>query len=831
MSNAAKAMLQRLRVQGLRDLLPAVLLGLSVATALYQGRNWLTPPELEGRPILGFLFVAMVVLPPLALLTMRPTRHRDLTALLGSFFVLWIAAWQPDTRALGAMACGPLLWAAVRRHWIWRVFALGSAALLIACAIYERTYGLLDTAGVRAILQTHAAEATSFVLQEINRSLLALWALLAVALLSLGHQADRHRYTRRTVSVLAIGLSAVLLPFGGKEFIAKAKIVRTAQRQMGEEQQSLVPRDQIVAHRDESPNIDVVLVLGESTSRRLWQLNGGPLPSTPRMYARGDAVINFTDVVAAHSHTVPALSAMFYRRLTKGADGALSTGRVSLVDVLARVGIETNWFSAQPAFGKWSGPISNLAFTAKHTQIATLSGGAAGAESQTTKATLEALASNVRPSRLLVHHLNAAHWPYCSHELPNDRFEVATAGAAWFGEAKDRSDSLSCYIRALRRVDYELDRLDQAVQSRSKPTILLFVPDHGEDVEGGHGHISSSHTPAHVEIPMLISFNPAAREVLAAKEIALRNHRHEAFVNAWVFELVLDVFGVRTNNIKLQSTSLASTAYRPGERVLYHPSDGQVHYDKRGVTDKKAPLDLARLNLRERKATDSTGVTLFAHRVNTIGKALDAKHLFDGIEMDIVYDAARDELFVYHPPAPNVGLSLEHQLEITADEPNLQVWLDMKNVSKENFPSIMRKLQTLDRRFSLRSRAIVEIPAVDAGGGIASLSKAGWKVSLYTPYELGECNNIKLSDPAAPTCVTKAQEVLLDAQRLQATYLSFDYILMPAVRRYIATQPGAPRLLSWRIDLDATRPDLRDELDNMPGFAGIIISMPSAYQR
>jgi glucan phosphoethanolaminetransferase (alkaline phosphatase superfamily) len=824
-------MQQRFHIQRVRDLLPYVLLGLSVATALYQGRNWLTPPELDGRPILVFLLLALVFLPPLALLKMRPSRHRDLMAILGSFFVLWIAAWQPETRALGVMSSGPLLWAAVRQHWIWRACALGFAALLIACAIYERTYGLLDTAGVRAILQTHAAEAASFVLQEINRSLLALWILLATVLFALGQQANRHRQTRRAVSTLAIGLLAVLFPFGGKELIAKAKIVHSAKRQVFEEQQSMVPRDQIVAQREGSADIDLILVLGESTSRRLWQVTGGPLPSAPRMSSRGDSVINFTDVVAAHSHTVPALSAMFYRRLTNRPDEASRAGRVSLVDVLARVGIETDWYSAQPAFGKWSGPISALAHTSKRTQLATLSGDSTDLESQTTDATLRALASNGRPSRLLVQHLNAAHWPYCSHEQPNDRFEVHASGAAWFGEAEDRSASLSCYVRALRRVDHELDRLDRAVQSRSKPTILLFVPDHGEDVEGGRGHISSAHTPAHVEIPMLISFNPAARSALAEKEAILRAHRHKPFVNAWVFELVLDLFGVRANNLKLQSASLASTSYRPGERVLYNAVDGQVHYDKHGVLDKKSPLDVARVNLRTSRPDSTTGVTVFAHRVNTIGKALDTKHLFDGIEMDIVYDATSDELFVHHPPAPNVGLSLARQLEVTADRPTLLVWLDMKNVSGENFPKVIRKLQTLDQRFSLRGRAIVEIPLIDTDGSMAELSKAGWKVSYYTPYELAECNTVELSDVAAPSCIAKAREILLNAERLRATYLSFDYILMPAVRRYIAARPGTPQLLSWRIDLDATRQDLSDELSNMPGLAGIIISAPSAYQR
>jgi len=66
---------------------------------------------------------------------------------------------------------------------------------------------------------------------------------------------------------------------------------------------------------------------------------------------------------------------------------------------------------------------------------------------------------------------------------------------------------------------------------------------------------------------------------------------------------------------------------------------------------------------------------------------------------------------------------------------------------------------------------------------------------------------------------------------MRATYLSFDYILMPAVRRHIATKKNIPRLLTWRVDIDASRQDLTDQLQDMPGFAGIIIAASSAYHR
>jgi len=804
-------------------------LALSIATALYQGRNWLTPPELAGHTSLIVIFIALVVLPPLGLMLVRHPQRRAIAALLGSFFVLWVAAWQPETRALGIVAAGPVLWAAVRRHRTWQALALALTVVLISSAVYERTYGLLDIAGVRAIMQTHANEASAFLFQEINRSLIALWTLLSIALLGLGTHAKHHRATRILVTYIALGVTAVMLPFGGIELVAKAKIIRTAQRQVNDEQQALAPREQIAAHRTQGHNVDIVLVLGESTSRRLWQLTGGPVPSTPRMAARVDKLINFTDVVSAHSHTVQALSAMMYRRLAVGADGSAGGGRVSLIDVLDRAGIATEWVSAQPAFGKWSGPISDLAKSSRQVSFTASADLPTNADGRATDQTLAALASNKGTSRLLVQHLAAAHWPYCSHQLLNDEFRIVPAGAAWFGEADDRSESLDCYVRAMRRVDAELDRLDRSIQARQKPTILIFVPDHGEDVEGGRGHISSAYTPSHVEIPMLISFNAAASQVLGAKELVLRDHQRSAFTNAWVFELILDLFSVLTENIKLEAASLASSAYRPSPRTIY-PADARVHYDSRSVNDRKSPLDWARLNLAEWRASNSSDVVIFAHRVDTIGKALDTKLMFDGIEMDIVYDASKDELFVHHPPAPNVGLTVARQMEVTADWPDLHFWLDMKNLSPVNISRVMAHLETLDRRFSIRSRTVVEIPADETADQVSTLANSGWRVSLYVPYDFGDCNNAR-DKAGLAACETKALAILDAGRRMKATYLSFDYILIPAVRRHIATKRNIPRLLTWRIDIDAKHQDLTDKLEEMPGFAGIIIAASSAYQR
>ena len=49
---------------------------------------------------------------------------------------------------------------------------------------------------------------------------------------------------------------------------------------------------------------------------------------------------------------------------------------------------------------------------------------------------------------------------------------------------------------------------------------------------------------------------------------------------------------------------------------------------------------------------------VWAHRVNSIEKYQEARDIFSGIELDLMFDVASNTFDVNHPPAKSINLSL-----------------------------------------------------------------------------------------------------------------------------------------------------------------------------
>jgi hypothetical protein len=542
----------------------------------------------------------------------------------------------------------------------------------------------------------------------------------------------------------------------------------------------------------------------------------------------------FSDVVSADSHTVLSLMEMFYRPFYRSDESfALQEQKkVSLVNVLNAAGVETAWLSAQAPFGPWAAPISTLAKDSTVSEFFDKSAGGtyskarflADPDIRAKEALLQQLeASPQRAKRLLVQHMSASHGPYCKHVLHDDHYGLPAGGAAYFGEAADLSDSMLCYDKAIRFTDSIVADVIDVSSKRARPTIVIFVPDHGEAPEEGTGHNNSAHSARHVEIPMLVYFNTAARAAepdAYAKVSALAG---KPFVNRWVNELVMGLLDVSAKGLRQEIDAPLNESFVPPAREIMRSSGG-IQYDRLSFSDGKDALELTRLNLKKVSEDGSWTKPLFAHRVDSMAKALEAKQYFSGIEMDLVFDEQSRRFDVRHPPAEKTGLSLDEQLIAIADKPNLQLWLDFKNPPAGRNTGALQLLNGLDQRWRLKSRTILELPAAAARDGMRAYSDAGWRTSYYLPPEFASCGGAA----ATAKCVKWAQQIIHDAQAGGATYLSFDYQLFPAVSRYIVPQKGALKLLSWTW-IDADTQGLSEKLAALPRFDGLIIPFRSKF--
>lgn len=808
-------------------LLALALLAATLPMALYWAKDWLWP-EWFHRNRVPYVVIAWLALMAFALV---PVRKQGAAYLLWTVYLMqWLVLYRASSWTIGLLGMLCCAWLLTGRA-IWRL----AAALILSCvavllAGYERLYGPVSADAVAAVLQTDAQEAGGFVFQHLSIVVLLMLAIMLVTQAVLF-------FARPVLAPARFGsalpFAGVLLLFGSSGQLDRLQAVRTSLDNLRAQTHSLV---QVVA-KDVSVGarqpLDVVLILGESNTRWHWQLYGYPGQTTPALAAVRDQLLLFQDVVSSDSHTVPALTAMFYRPYydVQRPEQLQELRKVSVLDVLNAGAVDTVWLSAQAPYGPWAAAVSQLARNSRTSQF--FNRGSEGRFSPqgllgdpdllARDAVIRTLRSAPREKgRLIVQHMLAPHFPYCKYGAGASPADALATGPGYFGEAQDLSGDVACYDRAIRFTDRIVKDVISASDVQSRPTVVIFVPDHGEAPEEGTTHNNSAHSARHVEIPLVMHFNAAARQTLGAEHSVLASNAAKPFMNSWVGDLLLDLFHVSVKGMRREAGSLLDPGFAPPARKLFQ-NGLPVHYDRLTYDDRKDALELTRLNLQQIQRDGSWTKPLFAHRVDSEAKALEAKQYFSGIEMDLMYDRRRRVFDIYHPPAAPTSLTLDKQLRAVADKPALALWFDFKNPPLDDSPDVLEVLEALDTRWHLKGRTVLELPA-GAAAQMRAYSDAGWRVSYYIPGGFAACGGKE----HVPDCERQAAQIVDAAVAAHATYLSFDYASFPAVSTYIVPRKQNLQLLSWTW-VDSTTNGLSSTLADYPRLDGLIIPFKSKF--
>jgi heptose-I-phosphate ethanolaminephosphotransferase len=200
----------------------------------------------------------------------------------------------------------------------------------------------------------------------------------------------------------------------------------------------------------------MVVVVGESASRRHWSLYGYSKKTTPRLDALAPELVVFRDVVATCVSTVFSLHDMF----------AIRENSVPSFPLFSQAGYGMHWFSAQ--FDQGAGDLQINALVAQCRDKVFLNG--------VYDENLEPLVARAadQPGRQLIFaHLFGSHVRYRDRYPENfERFH-----------ANDDSGPLhSSYDNSILYTDTVLGDLIDILKSRHESACLLYVSDHGEDV-------------------------------------------------------------------------------------------------------------------------------------------------------------------------------------------------------------------------------------------------------------------------------------------------------------------------------------------------------------
>ncbi len=723
---------------------------------------------------------------------------------------------------------------ASRRYARWSRVSYGvvcGVVLLIASIHADNTahYGALVTDSVDALFQTDVTEAVHYVLTYTSPEafvLFACWSGAALATFA-GVPAAAVAGAPGRVALVAlalVGAGAMVLERDSSLLVFReAAAYRRALHRFAASRDAVADRA-LGGEVTSDFRGTVVIAIGESTGRHHLGIYGYFRDTTPKLAARRRELALFADAIATHSHTIPSLM----DALSLNERNARTKPRrvLDIITLANRAGFTTAWLSNQSAVGVWNNLVSILARRARHVRYHSESGDPGPWRARYDDAMLGSLDDVLalpEARKLVFVHLMATHSPYCEmipaafrsedgsvFEVGMDRAvygdALAPGGATLFGDGEREGKlvrRVNCYDSAVRYVDTVLDAMIARLEAREEPSIFLYFADHGEAPLLDTGHDSRAHSHFHVEIPLIVWMNEAYREAHPDTARGLERNVHQPVSLVDLSYAIADAAGIGGLS-EVPRRSFLSAAYEPFDRTTLH---GKVGYDR--GPGKSDPVEWTRARLADLGRAHGAGARakVWAHRINSLGAALEARELFAGIEVDVVYHRKQGEFFVHHPPQPNLGLRLGDLLR--QDDGRLGYWFDWKNATPGNLDAALARLETLDGRHGLKRRAVVETARPNAR--TAEIAARGWVSSYYLPTDAIQ-RAVERGDEAGKRAL--AERLLDTAARHGYRAVSFDLTFLPFFDGYL--RPGLKarglRAFAWTHRTEIHEPDAVERL-------------------
>jgi heptose-I-phosphate ethanolaminephosphotransferase len=283
----------------------------------------------------------------------------------------------------------------------------------------------------------------------------------------------------------------------------------------------------------------ILVVVGESTTRRHMALYGYGHPTTPSLQAlqKEGGLYAFDDVISPHCLTMRSLEKVL---TTSTNEHPLPFGEsISLLDVARKAGFRTTWLSNQDRMGEWDDQVSVLASSADRVQFT--SGRTGNNQKAEPDGILLPLLEHLLPTEpgnaLVVCHLMGTHREY-AHRYPED----------YAPQGLGHSDRVEQYDVAIHYGDQFLTQVIRKAQVAGFDTVI-YLSDHGEAPEelGYGGHNPNIYKPEMVEIPFLVWLSPRYRQRHPALARRLQRALHRPAMTDNFLHTFLDLAGIRSS--------------------------------------------------------------------------------------------------------------------------------------------------------------------------------------------------------------------------------------------------------------------------------------------
>lgn len=654
---------------------------------------------------------------------------------------------------------------------------------LINIGNFWLTGSAVETDAIHAIFQTHFSEAVQFL--GTNYSAARLISVFGSIALCLGLIAWKLTTAVAVPSLAGLGIVfltiAVLLSGRISEELTTLGTWRNASIRYYQELNAF--RDLTTERQVTNVNYELqrragervtVLIIGESHSKRHMSLYGYPRETTPKLVQRNKAgnLIVFENVYSNHTHTVQSLS--FALTGANQYNGKTWTTSPSFITIARQAGVKTYWISNQQMLGLWHNVVASFAKESENVVSINKKIGRLKKPDNQDEALIPHLQDALREpgEKLIIVHLIGSHFNYCGR-FP-DAWKVYTGPLEMsvFGKASvtTKPRMVNCYDNSVRYNDHVLDLVFNSLEESEIPASALYFPDHSEEVFNEKYHNAAVFDFSMSEVPLVFAASDSWRKEFSEHWDQLVNNRKRIFTNDLVFETVLGLMGLESNQIDTKN-DLGHADFEGVEEPL-------TLYGRINIKDKDNYYLWQRTNANLVKKNNLDD-RLWPHRVNTLGKMLEIKNAgFRSFETDVFLRPESGFFEVGHDAGAMTGMTLESFLDNIPQDFE-KIWLDIKNADKTNLPAIHKRLVELDKKFGLKSRVIVETS--NASDAPSLLSDSGFHLSYYLPTN--KTLRIMGEDDKARKLHARKLADIAESQNVSA--VSFNLRLYRFVRDYL----------------------------------------------
>ena len=392
---------------------------------------------------------------------------------------------------------------------------------------------------IQAVYQTEPAEAFYYCFTHfIGIFLLLLGAAVCCGVFwlnRLGKKEPAPRGVLIATAAVTLALSPwILQEFTGREALNRTKVLFTDSLGYFDVIKSYAAGDaarlaEVEKSVEKSGDDGIyVLIIGESHSRRHSSAYGYETDTTPflrRAAAAPDCVL-MKEVYSCHVQTMQVLTMLLTARnqYEKRGEGMYP----SIFDVANYCSYETVFLSNQYPHGRFDSPVAALASGAQQGIWLNTMEDFILWRARPDGALLERLPELLQGKRkLVVVHLMGSHGPYFRRYPEKFRPELE-----WYP-----------YDKSILYTDTLLEKMIGMFRENPRVKAAVYVSDHSE--VPGVGHAADLFEPEMTEIPMFLYLSETLRKQRSALERTLRKNAGRVFTNDLVFELMLDLMGIR----------------------------------------------------------------------------------------------------------------------------------------------------------------------------------------------------------------------------------------------------------------------------------------------